>query len=190
VVSTGFLIRGDVVKTSLKVALSGIICALSVSIMLLTIIPTLEISLPVLAGILLTVIVLEIGVKWGITAYAVVGILSLLIAPSVESKLLFVGFFGYYPILKCYIERLRFAGWRWVIKLAVFNIAIVAVYVFLLKVTTAIQTDDFTLFGVYLPMVLLLVGNGIFVLYDIALSRLISAYVYIWQFRLHKMFRF
>lgn len=177
-------------KTSMKIALSGIICALSVTVMMLTVIPTLEISLPVLAGILLTVIVLEIGPKWGFTAYVVVSILSLLIAPSMESKILFLAFFGYYPILKRFIERLRFAGWRWLVKLVVFNVAVVAAYVFLLNVTTAIQAEDFTFFGVYLPAVLLLVGNGVFVIYDIALSRLISMYLYVWQPRLHKLLRF
>lgn len=177
-------------KTSMKVALSGVVCALSVMVMLLTIIPTLEISLPVLAGILLTVIVLEIGAKWGIAAYVVVALLSLFIAPSVESKVLFIAFFGYYPILKRYIERLRFAGWRWLVKLVVFNVAVVAAYVFLLNATTAIQAEDFTFFGVYLPVVLLLVGNGVFVIYDIALSRLISMYLYVWQPRLHKLLRF
>ncbi len=189
-VSTGFLIRGETLKTSLKVALAGIVCAISVMIMMLTIIPTLEISLPVLAGMVMTVLVLELGVKWGITGYVTVAIVSLLSAPSLESRVLFIAFFGYYPVLKALLERLHLKWVQWLLKLSVFNVAIVLAYTFLIRVVAALDITEFMVMGEYMPMVLLLVGNGIFILYDIAVTKWITMYVYTLQSRLHKMFRF
>lgn len=79
--------------------------------MLLTILPISEMGLPALAGAVLIPIILEIGVKWGWMSYACVALLSLLITPSMEAKVLFIAFFGYYPVLKALIERRGRFGW-------------------------------------------------------------------------------
>ena len=80
-------------KQSSKVALGGIFSALALVCMMLTVIPALEFSLPALAGVVLIPVVLELGVPWGWLSYVCVGILSLLIAPNMEAKVLFVAFF-------------------------------------------------------------------------------------------------
>ncbi len=173
-------------KTS-KVAFAGLICALSLVCMLLTIIPVMEIGLPVLAGVFLTVLVMELGLKWGILGYVTVAILSLLLAPSFESRILFVVFFGYYPIVKAAIERLRSTVACWAVKIFLFNFAVGGAYYLLLRFTTVLQKDDFLAFGAYLPAVVLLIGNIVFVIYDIALSRVITAYIQVWQPKLRKV---
>ena len=173
-------------KTS-KVAFAGLICALSLVCMLLTVIPTMEIGLPILAGVFLTVLVMELGLKWGILGYVAVAILSLLLAPSFESRILFVVFFGYYPVVKAAIERLRSTAACWAVKIFLFNFAVGGAYYLLLRFTTALPKDDFMAFGAYLPAVALFVGNIVFVVYDIALSRVITAYVRVWQSKLRKI---
>lgn len=177
-------------KRTSKVALAGLVCALSLVCMLLTVIPVMEISLPVLAGILLVVLVVELGWKWGVLGYFTVAILSMLLAPSFESRILFAVFFGYYPVLKSLIERFRAATACWAVKLFAFNLAVGGAYFLLMRFTTAVDVEEFTLFGVYLPGVLLLLGNVVFVIYDIALSRLITTYVSRWQPKLRKLLRF
>ena len=177
-------------KLSGKIAFAGVICCLSVVCMLLTIVPTMEIGLPALAGCFLVLPTIELGKRYGFLCYGATAFLALLLAPSVEAKVLFVLFFGYYPVLKAWIESLQSAVLQWGAKLLLFNATICASYWLLIKVLTAVPLDDVAVFGVYLPVVLLLLGNVVFGVYDIALTRVISTYLRFGQPRLRKMFRF
>lgn len=177
-------------KNGAKVALTGVISALAVVVMLLTALPTMQIGLPVVAGALLIVPVVECGVRWGVTGYAVTAILSLLLAPSMESKLLFLLFFGYYPVIKAPIERLRAKPLRIFLKLLLFNGTMLLTYFVLLRFTTAIDPQEFTIAGVYLPGVVLAFGNVVFLVYDVALTRLIGLYLRVWQPRVRRWLHF
>ncbi len=176
-------------KQSAKIALGGILCALSLVCMLLTVLPISQMGLPALAGVVLLPIILELGVKWGWMAYACVGLLSLLITPSMEAKILFIAFFGYYPVLKALIERLRKLWLEWVIKLAVFNVAMVASYGVLVLLFN-FPTSEFEIFGFNLPLVILAIANVAFVLYDIALTGVVTTYLRVLHPRLARMFHF
>ena len=79
-------------------------------------------------------------------------------------------FFGYYPILKALIERLKNKIVQWVLKYAVFNAAIVSAY-FIAIYLLSIPADSLSLFGVSLPWVFSIAGNVIFFIYDIAIAR-------------------
>ena len=94
-------------KQTSKVALCGVLSALSVMLMLLTVIPIATYALPAMAGAVLIPIVVEAGPRWGWMSYAAVALLCLLIGPEPEAKVLFVTFFGYYPVLKAQLERLH-----------------------------------------------------------------------------------
>lgn len=177
-------------KLGAKVAISGVISALAVVIMLFSFFPTLEIGIPALAGLLMVILVVEMDWKWGFMGYLTVSFIAFLLAPSLESRLLFICFFGYYPVIKALIERIRLKLLMWLIKFACFNMAAVFVYWLLLTVTTAVDRDSFTVFGVYLPGVILLLGNIVFLVYDFALIRIISTYIHIWQPRLHRWLHF
>ncbi len=111
-----------------------------------------------LAGVLLIPIVLESGVKWGFMVYAVVGILNAILTPSLEAKVLFIAFFGYYPVLKALIERIRFRPLEWAAKLLLFNGTFVAAYWLMLHVF-ALPADSLELFGVNVPLLLLGAGE-------------------------------
>jgi len=171
------------------VALCGMTAALSTLLLLLTIVPVSEIGLPALAGVLLVPTVIELNKKYALSVYAAVSLLALLVVPSWEAKLLYVAFFGYYPILKAILEGLHSRLMEWVLKFVVFNAAIIAAYWVLL---TFLHLDPatFELGGVPLPWVFLLLGNGVFLLYDIGLSRIIGAYVHGFGPRLRRLFRF
>lgn len=161
-----------------KVALGGIVTAVCTVLMFLTgLIPVGTYALPAIAGVVLVLIVIEIGVRWAWAVYAAVSLLSILLAADKEAAVLFALFFGYYPILKSNIERVRGRLFQWMIKLAVFNAAMVAGFFIAIRLLS-IPEDSFTLFGIYLPWVFLLAGNAVFVLYDYALTGLISTYVF------------
>ena len=160
-----------------KIALGGLLTALGVVLMFLTgLIPIGTYALPAIAGVLLIVAVIEIGAKWAWMIYAAVAVLSLLFAADKEAALLFVLFFGYYPVLKSFLERISNKVLSWISKFAVFNVAVVACF-FLAVNFLQLPEDSFTVFGIYLPWVFLIVGNAVFLIYDIALSGLVATYV-------------
>lgn len=160
-----------------KIALGGLLTALGVVLMFLTgLIPIGTYALPAIAGVLLIVAVIEIGAKWAWMIYVAVAVLSLLFAADKEAALLFVLFFGYYPVLKSFLERISNKVLSWISKFAVFNVAVVACF-FLAVNFLQLPEDSFTVFGIYLPWVFLILGNAVFLIYDIALSGLVATYV-------------
>ena len=160
-----------------KIALGGLLTALGVVLMFLTgLIPIGTYALPAIAGVLLIVAVIEIGAKWAWMIYAAVAVLSLLFAADKEAALLFVLFFGYYPVLKSFLERISNKVLSWISKFAVFNVAVVACF-FLAVNFLQLPEDSFTVFGFYLPWVFLILGNAVVLIYDIALSGLVATYV-------------
>jgi hypothetical protein len=163
------------------VALGGIIAAMSLVLMLLSrLIPFTEMALPALAGVLLISAVLEAGAGWAFVMYIAVGLLSLFFALSNGAALYYILFFGHYTIIKSFVERIPNKPLQWVVKLLIFNVCAVAVY-FMMTVFVGLPEK---LFNYGMPVLLVLI-NAVFILYDIALSRLIVTYFH----RIRKIIR-
>ncbi len=180
-------------KRTSYTALGGVLSAVSITVLLLTIFPFATYALPPLAGTFLIPLVIECGKKWAFCAYAAVSLVALLIVPDVEAKTLFIVFFGYYPIIKASLENLKSRVWEWLAKVGVFNLATIGGYIVLSQV--GFSMDAFRLEGVSLPLsafllMFLLAGNVIFVIYDIGLSRVLPLYFMRVQPSIRKMFRF
>ena len=177
-------------KNSAKTALGGMISALSLTIMLLTaVVPYLTYALPAIAGALLVLMVIEINKKWAFCAYAAISILSFLILPDKEAAMMYVAFFGYYPVLKPFLEsKLSNNKLCWLAKATVFNIAIVVAYLVIVNVF-GIPIDEMEEYGKWGAAALLVMGNVMFVLYDICITRLVTLYLLKWQKRFRKLFR-
>ena len=164
-------------RNTMKIALGGVITALAVVCMLVTsVIPVATYSCPILSGMLLLVIVIEINSKWAFCVYSAISILSILIVPDKEAVVYFVTLFGYYPILKQLIERRSSKIYQWILKLIVFNVAAIAAF-FVTVSLLNVPKESFSIGGVYLPLVFLIAGNFIFILYDTALSGVITMYI-------------
>ncbi len=166
-------------RTSFKVALGGIITAFALVVMLATgIIPIGTYTFPALAGILLIAVVVELGEKWAAAVFAATAVLSLLIAPDREAGLLYLFFFGHYPILKSLIERLHKRVLEWVLKFIVFNACVLTCYgiiFYVLQMQYVIES--FQEFGRYSLLIFLGAGNLAFGVYDLALTNLITFYI-------------
>lgn len=163
-------------KNTVKIAFCGVIAALSVVIMFLTgVVPTATIAMPALAGCLLIPIVAECGVKWGFGVYAVVGVLSMLLATDREAALIYILFFGYYPALYAVLDRIRNVVLRYVVKLVLFNLA-AAGEVLLSIYVLGIPFETVPFLGPFTVVVLFVLANGVFLLYDTALRGLIVTY--------------
>ena len=98
------------------------------------------------------------------------GFLSLLLLPSKFSALLYLLFGGIYPILKSMFERLHYVV-SWILKLSYFNTML---SLLILLCTYVFHLPDTELGFNWLVY---LVCNGVFVLYDIAASQLVTLYL-------------
>ncbi len=176
-------------RNGTRIAFCGIAAALSLVILLMTIIPVTEISLAALAGIVGIPVVVEFGRKYGLAVYAAVSVLSLILIPTLEGKALYIAFFGYYPVVKSALETRRLPRLaEWGVKCAIFNAAVIAAY-FLMLTLFGLPADSFTIRGISLPWVFLLLGNAVFFVYDWCLTGLISKYMTAWQTRVRRLFK-
>lgn len=173
-----------------KVALGGIISALSLVAMLLSaVFPFAEYTCPALAGIVLIALVLEFNKKTALLAYAAIGILSIIIVPNKEAAILFVGFLGYYPILKSCLEQSKSRILEWIFKISIFNVAVLLSYfvvIYLLGMTDVL--NDMQQFAKYGVFILLGLANIAFIIYDFALTQLIGLYLERIKPKLKKIF--
>ena len=176
-------------KQSSKTAFGGILTALSVVLMFLTgVIPFLTFALPALAGALLILIVMEIGSKWALCVYAAVSILSLLVVADKEAAMMYAAFFGYYPVIKSFLESKLPRVFEWIVKFLIFNAAMVLAYLVIIFVF-GMPLDEMEEFGRYSVPILLGMGNVVFFVYDIALTRVIGAYLHRWRKSFHRLFK-
>ena len=114
---------------SSRVALGGIVAALCVTAMFLTgVLPALYIAAPMGTGMLMLILVEEVSVSWAWLTYVAVSLLSMIVTFDKEAALMFVLFFGYYPILRMYLEKIPLKALKLLLKQALFNIFIVTDY--------------------------------------------------------------
>ncbi len=172
-------------KRNTKITFSAMMAALATAFMLLSYFPYLTYAIPAIAGLFVMVVVIEINRKWALGAYIASAILVFLLAEP-ESKLMYVGFFGYYPIVKAMVDGMRKPFAEWAIKLAVFNAAVVVIYVVFAK-AFGITLENFGVLGKYGAVILLAAGNVVFVLYDIAVSRMAMVYMNVLHRKLRKI---
>lgn len=170
--------KNSVKNSTFRVAFCSIIAALGLALMLLTsLVPIGTYAFPCFAGIFIAAVVIEYGWKWGLGVYAVVSVLSLFLAGDKEAVLYFIALFGYYPILKAVFEKhIKNKIILYIVKFAVFNAAAIASFyaaAFLLSVSP----EEYTLFGVYMPLAFLAFGNVFFLVYDFAVTVFVGQYV-------------
>lgn len=163
-------------RTSYKVALGGMIMALSTICMAATtLFPAASFALPALAGILLIVINLELSGKWAISVYIGVSLLSIFLCSDYLAVISFIALLGYYPIAKGAIERLRRPVLEWILKILLLNIAIlIGVLITLLFLGSGALLAEYGEFGLVGIIIYILALNGAFILYDILLTRMVT----------------
>ena len=120
-------------------------------------------------------VLVETGAKYSWLSYAVTGIISLIILPVKTAGILFVGFFGFYPMAKAFFEK-KFRGWRClVLKILLLNVCTAL----MLLAVRYVMTE-----ALWFEIMTLVLANIVFVVYDYALSQLLRAYVFVWRKKL------
>ena len=160
-------------KTSFdkKIVVAGVLAALSVIILSLgCAIEVLDLTMSAIVSLLVVVIVIEMGYKYAWLTYIATAILSILLLPQKSPAIFYACFMGFYPIIKSYLERINSALVRWIIKLVVGNAALALMFILM----SLFLPDEFE--GGWLMLVTYLLGIIAFLMYDVALSKLITLY--------------
>ena len=162
-------------KSAKKITFCAILSALCVVIMLVSYFPYLTYAVPAFASLVIMVILIELGFKWAFFSYLTASFLVFLFAET-ESKILFIMFFGFYPIIKSLIERIGKPFFEWCIKFLVFNSAVLLAYYILTKLFM-LPIDDMGELQRYGTAILLLLANVVFIFYDVVISKMAVAYI-------------
>lgn len=155
---------------SKKIAFSAIIAALSVVFLYIGSISVLDMSSVVICALLTMLVVVEAGEKFAWLAVFVTGLLSFLLLPVKLPALLYLFFGGIYPILKAWLEKTPY--WlSWLFKISVLDTMLLA-SIALSKLVFTAEEPFFDFTGL-----VLLVGTIFFIVYDLALTTCVTAYI-------------
>ena len=174
-------------KNTKKITFCGIVASISIVIMLTSYFPYLTYAIPALAGLFMMIPLIECGVLWAVGTY-IASAMIVFITGEMESKILYVMFLGYYPVLKSLIEKINKQFIEWILKLICFNIAAVAFY-YVSTVVFGISFDDFGQWDKYGALLFLALCNVVFVLYDIGISRVATYYMFTLHDKVRKIIK-
>ncbi len=163
-------------KKPVKIALCGILAALSIVIMFLAgVVPTMTIALPAIAGCMLIPVTAECGTKYGLTVFAVVSVLGFFVVGGREAWLMYVLFFGYFPAVYGVFDKIKNKRLRFVVKIVLFTVATIAeglIATFIL----GIPLDSMGELGKWSVIILIALAEVVFIVYNKAVRNLIALY--------------
>ena len=177
--------RGVSHKTK-KMTLCALLAAMGVALIFLgSVIEVLDLSVAVFASFFCIFAVIELGGAYPWLLYAVTSLLAVILMPYTMGGWFYLLFFGYYPILKEKLERLK-KPIAWGLKLVILNVAlfisVVLAYFLFFGQTDGSLIDAFVYifggegFGEILAIGVYALVNVVFIVYDIALTKLITFY--------------
>ena len=145
-----------------------------------SIIQVADLSMAVLASLLCVFAVIEYSGRAPWLVFGVTAVLSLILLPQKSPAVVYTLFFGFYPILKEQFEKMGRVRCI-VLKELVFNIALAVIFL-----AMKFLFLEFTDIPFMLYLIAIVLCEIVFLVYDFALTRLISLYVY----KLRKRFKF
>ncbi len=157
---------------SRKIAFAAIFAALGTLALFLTgVWPFGTMALLCVASGFVALTVMECGIGYGLLGYIVISLLGFLLVPDKTVTLWeFIFLLGYYPIVKCLIERLNKLWLEWIWKVLFFGITS-AVLLWLFEAVLLIPVVT-----TFSPWLYPLAGIILLGIYDYALSMLLSYY--------------
>ena len=155
-----------------KLAVCAMLAALGVVLLYLgSLVEIVDISMAVIASFFCVFAVIEYGRSAPWLIFAVTGILSVILLPQKTPAVMYLLFFGYYPILKEKLEKLpRLTSW--ILKEAVFHLALCLMLILSRYLMLSPEANPMLLYIAFVVM-----AEVAFPLYDVALTRLITFYL-------------
>lgn len=159
-----------------QIALGGVLAALAVVLLTLGgLIPIGTYIAPMVAALPLVILLAELPGSLCLGWYCIVALLGVLLCPDKETAFVFV-FLGWFPLAKPGLDRLpKLPGL--LCKLLIFNASTAALYALLIlvfRLDALVQEAKET--GLVMLLVILLLGNLSFLLFDVLLGRLTVLY--------------
>lgn len=155
---------------SKNITIGGISVALSIIIIYLTTIITINtIALLTLASAIIPIVIIRSNIKTAALVYISTSIISFFILP-INFFILYLLLFGIYGLIKYFIEKLKKIPIEIVLKLVFFNIALIIGY---LLSSTIIADLKLSL----APWILFIIAQAVFLIYDYALTIIITFYL-------------
>ena len=155
-----------------RAALAGVLGGLSLAMLYLSVLaPAGRLGFIAAAGLFPAGAVISSGLGTGIFCYGTAGLLVLLLLPDKGHALLYLFFFGLWPMVKSLIERLEQLALELLCKLAFFNLTLSLLLAVLRETVLSFLPPALSrLWMIYLG------GNIAFLIYDLGFSKLIAFY--------------
>lgn len=167
-------------KNTKLIALTGILSALSVVLMFFgSIVSVFTYVMPLMTGLLM-IVLNDFSKRHSLIMFAVVGLISVFALPDKECALTYIFFFGYYPIIRESINKIKRKAVCCIVKLLIYNAGVILSQILCFYVFN-IPFDD--VFGKWGMAVLLLLANLVFVVYE----RLFSVFLILYDKKLKKI---
>ena len=155
-----------------KIALGGICTALAVIFIFgASFVPGIELTLFLISSLFTAVMVIETGAAGGISVFAASSLLGLILVPNKLALIPYVFCFGYYAVLKYFIEKIKSGVLQMTIKVIYFA-AVLFIGLFLFKsvLASGVHMPDWPVGGLFAA------GIVMMVLYDYVMTFLINWY--------------
>lgn len=163
-------------KKTKMLSICSLMAAMCVAILSIgSLFESLDVTLAIVAGLVVLLIDTEYGFRPGLAVFLVAGSLSLLL-PMKTPAVLFLAFGGWYPLVQKKINMLP-AIWALLLKLVLFN-AVLAALLWLSAFVTGVKD------ATWVVVLLFVVGNICFYMYDILLDRFMLWYILKFRSRL------
>lgn len=171
---------------SRDMALGGVLVALTSIILYMTsVIPTSTLTILTIASALIPICIIRSNVKTAIFVYFASSLISFFLV-KINISLLYFIFFGVFGIIKFLIERLRNGMVEMILKLIFFNISffigfIVMQNVLGLNIIAGLKEVIFNVFNIssknIATILLWLIAQPVFLIYDYAMTLIITFYM-------------
>ncbi len=159
-------------KKTKVITLSALLTALSVIFLYMAnLLPTIRLAIAAAASLFAVAAVIEGGIVSSVFVYVGSSVISALLLPDKTAVLIYVLFFGYYPVIKSLAERIRPSIPQWAVKIAAFEIAFSLIWFLFRSLVFNENVFNTSVILIYLA------GTLAFVVFDIGLSRLIGFYI-------------
>ena len=158
-------------KKTRTITLSALFSALCVvSLYFASVFPTGQLGLAAAASLFVAAAVAETGISSGVSVFIVSSALGMLLVPDRTAPLLYIMFFGYYPVVKRLVERIISKALQWIVKLIVFNASLTLAFFVLKELFTAFTSRSRGVIIMYIA------GSAVFALFDYGYSKVILFY--------------
>ena len=171
---------------SRDMALGGVLVALTSIILYMTsVIPTSTLTILTIASALIPICIIRSNVKTAIFVYFASSLISFFLV-KINISLLYFIFFGVFGIIKFLIERLRNGMVEMILKLIFFNISFFIGFIVMqnilgLNIIAGLKEVIFNVFNISsknIAIILLwLIAQPVFLIYDYAMTLIITFYM-------------